>query len=64
MTETYSTIGPVCPYCEHVHATDAAPIYNEKPTDFQCERCSKESHMEVYHPTSWACQEIEQEARR
>lgn len=57
--ETYSTIGPQCPHCDHVVTPDGNQYYDvEKYTEDTCESCGKSFGVKVYRETSWACEAI------
>lgn len=50
---TYSTFGPICPYCEHQHEADEPFYFDEGTTGMDCEHCDRPFGVEVYHSTSW-----------
>ena len=55
--ETYSTQGPECPYCGHVHdaCDDASFFYNEQSTEMECSSCGRAFEMEVCISYAWTC---------
>jgi len=57
--ETYSTHGPICPYCKHEHTPDDSAYYQEGRLD--CSSCGKEFEMDVYTEVSWTCTKIPEE---
>ena len=59
MDETYSTEGPICPYCDHKHRADDPFYYDERNDEMECERCEKSFVMRVSHSTSWSCEAID-----
>jgi transposase-like protein len=55
MRETFSTVAPVCPYCEHQHEHDDGFFYDENLHSYQCESCGYTFDMSIYTSTSWSC---------
>lgn len=55
MSDTYSTDGPICPYCDHHHRADDPAFYDERAETFDCDNCQKPFKMYVYTSTSWTC---------
>lgn len=53
--ETYSTAGPICPFCRHEHTHDGGYFYDENLTEFECDHCSQAVSVLVYTSTSWTC---------
>ena len=55
--ETYSTVGPGCPYCGHMHNPSDEPshYYNEMLDETDCNNCGKTFNVEVYVSHSWTC---------
>ena len=53
--ETYSTAGPVCPWCGYEHKHDGGYFYDEGLTEFDCESCGREVGVRVFTSTSWTC---------
>ena len=53
MEALYSTIGPICPHCEHQHRADEPFYFDEDTTEMECDHCSASFRVEVYHSTSW-----------
>ena len=53
--QTYSTYGPICPYCDHEHEHDGSFFYDESLTRYECEACATEFDVRVYTMTSWTC---------
>lgn len=63
MTDTYSTEGPQCPYCERQYTADDAGYYDEQNyTEETCDECGKTFDVEVYHSVSWSCYTREEPA--
>jgi hypothetical protein len=56
--ETYSTDGPICPYCGTLCTPDESWFYDEMHTQFECDSCGKASDMRIYNSTSWACSTV------
>lgn len=56
---TYSTIAPVCPYCQREQSHDGGSLYDEDLTELECGHCEKPFHVSVYHSTSWTCDPID-----
>ena len=61
MEETYSTDGPICPYCEHQHnpADEPQHYYNEMADESTCSSCGKDFKLSVYVRHSWTCEAYE-----
>jgi len=51
--ETYSTTGPVCPYCGHTHYPDEAFMFDETGYEFWCGDCEKKFSVQPYAHWSW-----------
>jgi hypothetical protein len=49
----YSTVGPICPHCQHRHRADDAFYYDEDMTRMDCEACDGTFDVRVYTSTSW-----------
>lgn len=61
--ETYSTEGPICPYCARQYTADEGHYYDESNyTSEDCGSCGKTFSVEVYTSTSWTCEAVEPEA--
>lgn len=60
MSDTYSTDGPICPYCKEEHTPDEGYYYDEMMTEFECGFCGEEFNIQVYTRTSWTCSAKEQ----
>jgi hypothetical protein len=58
MTRTYSTEGPICPYCACGITPDDPFFYDDLSTELECEECGKTFAMEVQHSTAWACETL------
>lgn len=54
--ETYSTDGPVCPYCGKLHKPDEGFFYNEDYSEQQCWQCDRVFSVRVYISHSWTCE--------
>jgi hypothetical protein len=55
--ETYSTDGPICPYCAHMHsASDDPELYSETMDAMECAGCGDEFRVSVYIRHSWTCE--------
>lgn len=48
---SFSTIGPECPFCEAMWATDEASYFDENGFDLKCEECGTE--FRVTPSCSW-----------
>lgn len=53
VADTYSTAGPICPYCEHKHRADEPFYFDEDMTRMDCEACDRGFDVHVYTQTSW-----------
>lgn len=53
--ETFETIGPRCPYCQHLHYPDGPSFYDESADNMDCEHCGKEFNVFIYTSTTWTC---------
>jgi len=61
MSETYSTEGPRCPYCERQYTADEGYYYDEYGyTSENCDSCGKTFSVEVCHTVAWVCEAIEE----
>jgi hypothetical protein len=58
-SETYSLEGPQCPYCLRQYTADDPAYYSEKYTEEVCDNCNRKFSVEVYHSTSWTCEQID-----
>lgn len=56
MATHYSTIGPICPYCDHQHYADEPFYFDGDMSRMDCERCERDFDVEVYTSTSWSSQ--------
>lgn len=61
--ETYSSSGPVCPYCGHNHGDTEPGFFNENLDEMDCDKCGRHFLVSVYISVSWTCERIEQESR-
>lgn len=59
MADTYSTIGPQCPYCGAVETADDPGYYAPDYDRDICMGCGKEFAVEHSVTHSWVCEEIE-----
>jgi hypothetical protein len=59
VTDTYSTAGPLCPYCGHQHRADDPFYYDEGVTQMECEHCDLKFDVRIYTQTSWSCDKRE-----
>ncbi len=56
---TYSTDGPICPYCQRQFTPDEPHYFDERRyTEDDCDQCGKTFSVEVYTSTSWRCEPI------
>lgn len=53
--ETYSTDGPICPYCKKLHKPDDGYFYSEDFDEQTCYSCNKDFNVSVYVSHSWTC---------
>lgn len=61
MGDTYSTEGPVCPYCNYQLTADEPHHFNDMEyTEDNCPSCGKTFRVEVYHSVSWSCEPLTQ----
>lgn len=59
---TYSTEGPICPYCARQYTADEGHYYDEQNyTEQECDGCEKTFSVRVYTSTSWTCEAIDPE---
>lgn len=56
--ETYSTAGPICPYCKIEHTPDCPEYFDETQSEMQCGFCEKTFKIDVFIETSWACEPL------
>lgn len=61
MSDTYSTHGPQCPYCEYQYTADEPHYYSDSFTEEDCASCGKTFSVEVDHITTWSCETIDEE---
>jgi hypothetical protein len=55
---TYSTDGPICPYCGRQFTPDDPSYYDQhQMTELECNNCRGTFSVEVAHSVSWACSE-------
>jgi len=56
MTETYSRVGPQCPYCGFQYTADEPIYYDEMGyTEETCSECRKKFNVSVCTDTTWTC---------
>lgn len=58
MSDTYSTKGPICPYCSHEHLADEPFFFDEGLESMECDKCQKEFRVEAYMRWSWSCEPL------
>lgn len=55
--ETYSTSGPVCPYCGYQITPDEGFYFDEtRYTSDECPECEKKFQVSVDHEVTWTCE--------
>ena len=59
MVDSYSTIGPICPHCDHQHRADEAFYFDESMTAMDCDHCERDFAVRVYTQTSWTAKKRE-----
>ena len=60
--DTYSNIGPECPYCGIVITPDTDSFYDEVLyTEQECPECGKKYSVQVHTDTTWICETIEEQ---
>lgn len=58
-TETFSTEGPQCPYCERQFTADESFYYDEGRYDQEeCDNCGHKFKVNVCNSTTWSCEAI------
>lgn len=51
MREYTSTLGPICPHCQHEHQADE-PFYYESD-EMDCNRCEERFTLRAFTETTW-----------
>ena len=60
--ETYSHLGPLCPYCGYIHEPER-DMYSEDYCEQECWSCGEPFKVRVYTSTSWTGMPIEDAGR-
>ena len=59
-SETYSTEGPQCPYCERQFTADEPHYFDEMNyREETCDECGKKFEVDVCSTVAWSCQPVE-----
>jgi transcription elongation factor Elf1 len=63
LDETYSTQGPVCPYCGHMEnvSDDPSIFYDESLTEIECGECEQTYSCRLYVSHSWTSNPLSSE---
>ncbi len=60
--ETFSSEGPICPYCKRQYTADEPWFYDESLREMECDECGKTFKVEVFTQTTWTCDPIKEPA--